>query len=167
MMETRSYLLWWLAIFVLSVMCARAGSWSYEQGLGAWAIFVAVFGTVMAYQAFQGLIKAFRARLVGRTIRKLAERHRVETPKWRVLPNSFNPLRGRFFHDEKRCSIEFYGIPDRHTIEHEFEHYLDWRRGELREFGRCLKCGDEFKVEPLPPEVVKRCFLCPACRKRQ
>jgi len=73
---------------------------------------------------------------------------------WRPQVARFSgELKGRFFHDEKRCLIEFYGIPGRRIIEHEFEHYLDWRRGELREFRRCLKCGDEFKVEPLPPEA--------------
>jgi len=170
MLETRSYLLAWLAIFGLSIMCACSGFWILGATGNPLAVFSAVVGSGLGSHACWELIKCFRARRVGRIIKKLAKEREVEMPDWCVLPESWNPLRGRFgfSSDGKHHMIEFFGIPNRHVIEDEFEHYLDWRRSKPAVPRRhCMRCRKLFGVERPTKELreaARKLLLCPDCR---
>jgi len=171
MLETRSYLLAWLAIFGLSIMCACSGFWTLVNSGDPLGIFPAIFGSAMGFHACWELIRCFRARRVGRFIKKLAKERKVEMPNWCVLPESWNPLRGRFgfSRDGKHHMIEFFGIPDTRDVTHEFEHYLDWRQSKPAVPRRhCIRCSKLFEVEHLTKElreVAKKLLLSPDCRR--
>ncbi|MDH5447500.1 MAG: hypothetical protein OEY24_01575 [Candidatus Bathyarchaeota archaeon] len=90
---------------------------------------------------------------VERFIKKLAKKHNVPVPRWRIVgetPKSdriektvFGPkttferktvqVGGAFLMaSDRTCCIEFYGLPTKETVEHEFRHYVDWLHGTLR-----------------------------------
>jgi len=83
-------------------------------------------------------------------IKELAKKHNVPVPEWRIVGEGPKPekvekpkfgpvttfqtktihVSGTFMGaSDGTGSIEFYGLPTKETVEHEFKHYVEWLHG--------------------------------------
>jgi len=90
---------------------------------------------------------------VEKLIKKLAKKHNVPVPGWRIVGEGPKPdkvekpklgpvttFQTKIIHvggaflpaSDGTCSIEFYGPPTKEVVEHEFRHYVDWLHGTLK-----------------------------------